>query len=232
MLSTILKNDKTSLAKLGLDAKNKSLLVILTLILPKLAIAHPGHGLEASGSGMLSSLTSGLMHPLTGLDHLVLALGMGMLFTQVHNFKRGFIALALGLGLGFILSLGLGLNLNLAMIETGILLSVILLTLALLSQHFNTSTKSNLKTSSFFGNLRTIAPLIFAAFALFHGAAHGLEVPANAITLGFFTGMMLSMLGLYCAGNVVITLLNKHSNNSFLIQRIMAVVGLCAVLFI
>lgn len=223
MLSPIRNTSTKRLSKFHLDSKSKSLIVLLTLILPKLAIAHPGHGLEASGSNILSSLTSGLMHPLTGLDHLVLALGMGILFTQANNFKSGFIALASGLGLGFVLSLSL--NLNVTMIEAGILLSVILLSVALVSHYFNNA------SSPLFKNLNTVIAVVFASFALFHGAAHGLEVPANSLTLGFFTGMMVAMLGLYYTGGLIISALNKHTDNSFVIQRVLAVVGLCAVLF-
>lgn len=60
----------------------------LLSLLPTLAFAHPGHGLMAADGSFSLSILSGIMHPLTGFDHLMLALGMGMLFTQMHSFKK------------------------------------------------------------------------------------------------------------------------------------------------
>lgn len=44
--------------------------------LPAMAMAHPGH--HGSG-GALPSLASGFLHPLSGMDHMLLALAMGWL---------------------------------------------------------------------------------------------------------------------------------------------------------
>ena len=42
----------------------------------------------------------------------------------------------------------------------------------------------------------------FGELAMFHDAAHAIEVPANSNTAGFFIGMIVAMLGLYtiCKG--------------------------------
>ncbi len=71
----------------------------------------------------------------------------------------------------------------------------------------------------------------FGTLAMFHGAAHALEVPANSITTGFFIGMIISMIALYSVGNATAKYLSKHVQNSLIIQRLLAMVGLCAVLF-
>ena len=198
----------------------------LLSLLPTLAFAHPGHGLMAADGSFSLSILSGMLHPLTGFDHLMLALGMGMLFTQMHSFKKGFVALLIGLVTGFVLSLSV--SLNSLFIEYGILLSIVLLTMALMSRYFNVALNQNHEMS-----VKTVYKSLvigFGALAMFHGAAHAIEVPANSNTAGFFTGMIVAMLGLYTIGKGFATYLNTHLQDSLIIQRVIAVVGLCGVL--
>lgn len=195
-------------------------------LLPTLAFAHPGHELMAADGSFSLSILSGMLHPLTGFDHLMLALGMGMLFTQMHSFKKGFVALLIGLVTGFVLSLSV--SLNSVFIEYGILLSIVLLTMALMSRYFNVALNQNHEMS-----VKTVYKFLvigFGALAMFHGAAHAIEVPANSNTAGFFTGMIVAMLGLYTIGKGFATYLNTHLQDSLIIQRVIAVVGLCGVL--
>ena len=202
-----------------------SSLALLSL-LPTLAFAHPGHELMAADGSFSLSILSGMLHPLTGFDHLMLALGMGMLFTQMHSFKKGFVALLIGLVTGFVLSLSV--SLNSVFIEYGILLSIVLLTMALMSRYFNVALNQNHEMS-----VKTVYKSLvigFGALAMFHGAAHAIEVPANSNTAGFFTGMIIAMLGLYTIGKGFATYLNTHLQDSLIIQRVIAVVGLCGVL--
>lgn len=198
----------------------------LLSLLPTLAFAHPGHELMAADGSFSLSILSGILHPLTGFDHLMLALGMGMLFTQMHSFKKGFVALLIGLVTGFVLSLSV--SLNSVFIEYGILLSIVLLTMALMSRYFNVALNQNHEMS-----VKTVYKFLvigFGALAMFHGAAHAIEVPANSNTAGFFTGMIVAMLGLYTIGKGFATYLNTHLQDSLIIQRVIAVVGLCGVL--
>ena len=198
----------------------------LLSLLPTLAFAHPGHGLMAADGSFSLSILSGILHPLTGFDHLMLALGMGMLFTQMHSFKKGFVALLIGLVTGFILSLSV--SLNSLFIEYGILLSIVLLTMALMSRYFNVALIQSHEIS-----VKTVYKFLvigFGALAMFHGAAHAIEVPANSNTAGFFMGMIVAMLGLYTIGKGFSTYINTHLQDSLIIQRVIAVVGLCGVL--
>ena len=198
----------------------------LLSLLPTLAFAHPGHGLMAADGSFSLSILSGILHPLTGFDHLMLALGMGMLFTQMHSFKKGFVALLIGLVTGFVLSLSV--SLNSLFIEYGILLSIVLLTMALMSRYFNVALIQSHEIS-----VKTVYKFLvigFGALAMFHGAAHAIEVPANSNTAGFFMGMIVAMLGLYTIGKGFSTYINTHLQDSLIIQRVIAVVGLCGVL--
>jgi urease accessory protein len=158
---------------------------------------------------------------------------MGMLLTQMHSFKKGFVSLSLGLVAGFALSLNM--SLNSTFIESGIVLSIVLLTMALMSRYFNIRLNNNGINQSNEASVKTwhnLAIAGFAALAMLHGAAHAIEVPANSSTTGFFIGMIIAMLGLYTVGRGVATYLNTHLQDSLMIQRVLAVVGLCGVLFI
>jgi urease accessory protein len=48
----------------------------IVVSLPAVAMAHPGHH---GNGGALPSLASGFLHPLSGMDHMLLALAMGWL---------------------------------------------------------------------------------------------------------------------------------------------------------
>ena len=220
--------NKLPLIRLPATANKTATFSLITLfaLLPTLAFAHPGHDILTSEGSFLSSALSGLMHPLTGLDHLMLALGMGVLFTQMNRFKKGLVSLSIGLMTGFALSLSF--NLNNLYIEGGIILSIVLLTAALMSRHFNPALNESSSTS--INKSYNLAIMGFGALAMFHGAAHALEVPANSITTGFFIGMIISMIALYSVGNATAKYLSKHVQNSLIVQRLLAVVGLCAVL--
>ena len=202
-----------------------SSLALLSL-LPTLAFAHSGHDLLAADATFMSSILSGIMHPLTGLDHLMLALGMGMLLTQMYSFKKGFASLTIGLIVGFVLSLSV--SLNPMFIEYGILFSIVALTIALMSRYFHNPLNQSYKTSV--KTAHNLAIVGFGALAMFHGAAHAIEVPTNSSTAGFFIGMIVAMLGLYIVGKSIATYLNRHLQDSMMAQRVIAVFGLCAVL--
>ena len=198
----------------------------LLSLLPTLAFSHSGHDLLATDAAFISSILSGITHPLTGLDHLMLALGMGMLLTQMHSFKKGFASLGVGLVVGFALSLSV--SLNPMFIEYGILFSIVALTTALMSRYFNNSLNQSNKASVKTGH--NLAIIGFGALAMFHGAAHAIEVPTSSTIAGFFTGMIIAMLGLYTVGKGVAIYLNHRLPDSLITQRIIAVFGLCAVL--
>jgi urease accessory protein len=134
---------------------------------------------------------------------------------------------------GFALSLNM--SLNSTFIESGIVLSIVLLTMALMSRYFNIRLNNNGINQSNEASVKTwhnLAIAGFAALAMLHGAAHAIEVPANSSTTGFFIGMIIAMLGLYTVGRGVATYLNHYLQDSLMIQRVLAVIGLCGVLFI
>lgn len=70
----------------------------LLSMLPALAMAHPGHDHVHSG------FMAGFIHPFTGLDHLIMALGFGvLLWSAAKQWKiAGVITLSITLVIGFL----------------------------------------------------------------------------------------------------------------------------------
>ncbi|MGL4711622.1 MAG: HupE/UreJ family protein [Shewanella sp.] len=151
------------------------LLLLLTLCWTAPVSAHEIH----SGGGFMS----GFNHPVLGFDHLLAMLSVGMLSTQLGGRAIWTVPLAF---VTFMLVGGmLGLYaIAVPFVEIGIALSVLLLGLAIAFD-------------------RQI-PLLFAmtfvgVFAIFHGHAHGAEMPELAspvlYALGFLVGTAVIHLG-------------------------------------
>ena len=147
------------------------------LLLPGLAQAHPGH-VEMSG------LASGLAHPLFGLDHLLAMLAVGLWGAQLGGSARWalpvlFVAVMLAGG-------GLGMaGLGLPAVEHGIVASVVVLGLLLLAAR-----RVPLAYSG----------VLVGAFALFHGHAHGTEMPVHSSAALYALGFAAATAALHVAG--------------------------------
>lgn len=147
------------------------------LLTPALALAHAGH-LEAA------SFSAGFLHPLGGLDHLLAMVAVGLFAAMLGGaaiwlVPGAFLAMmAAGAALGIA---GFGLP----MVELGIALSLVLLGMAIALRL----------------NLATLAAMaIVGFFALFHGLAHGAEMPAAGTPLIFGAGFLLATALLHGAG--------------------------------
>jgi len=129
--------------------------------------AHPGHAHHPN------SLIDGLIHPLTGLDHFVVMVAVGLWALQMGG------AAVWVLPLAFVVFMmggaGLGLaGVHLPMVEPMILASVLLCGV-LLAMAYRPAV--------------LVAAVLVGIMAVFHGAAHAFEMPfgsqAGAYLLGF-----------------------------------------------
>ncbi|AZZ46814.1 protein hupE [Pseudomonadaceae bacterium SI-3] len=159
---------------------NRKLVVASALLLsPALAFAHPGH----DHAGVMS----GIAHPIFGFDHLLAMLAVGLWAAQQQGSARWalpltFVATMLFGGLfGFT-------GMHLPLMETGIAGSVLALGLLVA--------------------LAVRPPLAVAAgltalFALSHGVAHGLELPALSSPWGYAAGFVAATAALHGIGYAV-----------------------------
>ena len=162
----------------------KRILGALALLLaPTLAFAHPGHG--------DNGLIAGISHPLGGLDHLLAMLAVGLWAAQQQGAARWALpctfvgTMLIGGLLGFE-------GLNLPALEGGIAASVLALGLAVA--------------------LAVRPPLVMAVgatalFALFHGVAHGLELPDMSSPWTYAAGFVAATAALHAAGYALVRVL-------------------------
>ncbi|WGD30139.1 HupE/UreJ family protein [Ancylobacter sp. WKF20] len=147
-------------------------------LVPSLAFAHTGHG-EADG------LVHGFMHPVGGLDHVLAMVAVGIFAAQLGGraiwaVPATFVALmALG---GFLGMAGI----DVPFVELGITLSIVVLGGAVALGWKNWPLGA--------------AMAVVGVFAIFHGHAHGAEMPADASSLAYAAGFMLATALLHMAG--------------------------------
>lgn len=123
-----------------------------------------------------TGLIQGLIHPFLGLDHLLAMIAVGIWAGQLGGksvwlLPLSFLsAMVIGSGLGY-------LGLALPVVEPMIASSVLALGLMIVS-----AVRLSMLT----------AMLLIAWFALFHGAAHGLELPSNASPMLYGLGFVVA----------------------------------------
>jgi len=217
-----------------------SAVMMTSLMLPSLAQAHSGHihSTTTQAPSFLGTLQAGLMHPVTGLDHLFLAVGMGMLFYGLQKQRLGMMSLTAGLSLGAILGTagvligGIAFAASSRLIEVAISLSVVVLAMVLMSQKSRQEAFSAQTHTARTPSIQQLSLFGFGGLAVFHGLAHALEVPANAGVsgqLGFYAGMLVTMLALYAVGTLVSQQLQQRLGDNLWLQRGLVVLGLGAV---
>jgi urease accessory protein len=157
----------------------KSLITIFLLGASSVAFAHPGHN--------VSGLAAGLMHPFSGLDHLLAMVAVGIWAAQGDGRKvwllpaTFMVMLVVGSGIAIQWQL-------LPLVEPGIATSVLALGLLIaLSLQLPAS----------------LSVAITALFGLLHGYAHGLELPQSAAPAAYALGFLAATASLHLSGIAV-----------------------------
>lgn len=155
----------------------KGLLVAASILASGSVLAHPGHE-------HASSFMTGFAHPMGGLDHLLAMVAIGLWAASIGG--RALWAIPAAFVVTMLLGGGLAVaGLNVPFVEQGILLSVIVLgVLVLFAKRLPT----------------LVCAAIAGGFALFHGAAHGMEMPLSANGLQYALGFALATAGLHAVG--------------------------------
>jgi urease accessory protein len=147
-----------------------------------LAAAMPAYA--HVGVGTTSSFTAGFSHPHSGLDHMTVMIAVGLWAAL----KGGKAILAWPLAFVGVMLVGAALgmlHMPVPFVEPGILASVVALGLLV-------ALAVDLPVS--------VGVAIIGLFALFHGHAHGTEVPENAGGLEYMAGFAVATALLHAAG--------------------------------
>jgi urease accessory protein len=161
--------------------KKQAILAFLLALASGVVYAHAGH---ESTKGY-SALVQGFLHPLSGVDHLLMMLAVGLWAAKLEQ------AAYWKLPMTFLSFMVIGMLLGasgfyLSWMEYGIALGVLVLGLLLL-----------------IGSMRNLqfAIAVTAIFASFHGLAHGVEMQETqgfaALTGVLVATALLQMLGLF-----------------------------------
>ncbi len=152
-------------------------LSVLLALVPTAAFAHTGHG-DAAG------LLHGFMHPIGGLDHVLAMVAVGVFAFVLGGRALILVPLAFvgAMVLGFLLGTG---GIAVPYVELGIALSSIVIGAA----------------AAWGKPIPVFAAMsLVGAFAIFHGHAHGAEMPANAAGLSYALGFVAATALLHLAG--------------------------------
>ena len=138
------------------------------------------HHLGAHGAGF----ASGVAHPLAGLDHILAMIAVGLWAAQLGGRAYWSVPLAF-VGMMVVGTVFAMAGLALPAVEPGIAASVLILGLLIAF------------------SARMAIPLgmvLVGVFALFHGHAHGTELPQVASAASYGLGMLLATIGLHATG--------------------------------
>lgn len=188
---------------------HKILLLVVSVSMSSLALAHEGAG------GVTGGFVSGLLHPILGWDHVVamVAVGLWGAFLGMPAIWLLPVVFPLVMALGGVAGL---LAIPLPGVETGIAVSAIVLGLAVAFK---------VKPALW------IAGLVVAVFAVFHGYAHGTELPSAANPVSYSVGFMMATGSLHLAG-IGLGNLVRWPAGKWLVQALGGLIALAGLAFL
>lgn len=173
----------------------------LGLLLPNVVLAHGA----AEGGGFISGFT----HPVLGFDHLLAMISVGILSAQmggksIWTVPLAFLSVML---IGGILGMQ---GIPLISVELGIAFSVFALGIALAADK----------------KLPHVLAMIFVGFfAIFHGHAHGTEMPSLAKPALYALGFFMGTAGIHIAGVLLGLFSNKISDGAQMLRYLGAAIA-------
>ncbi|QBY52614.1 HupE/UreJ family protein [Cupriavidus oxalaticus] len=162
------------------------------------ALAHPGHDAATVGA----SLWAGLAHPFTGADHLLAMAAVGVWSALVARSAADTLRLPLVFVALMLAGAALGLaGMALPAVEPMIAVSLLVVGLLL-------ALRAKLPAWA--------SALLVGGFAVFHGYAHGAELPATAealpAVLAYVGGFAVATMALHLLGIGAGMLLRRHAS--------------------
>jgi urease accessory protein len=172
-----------------------AVLVAILVAAPTVAAAHPG-------TGGAHDLAHGFAHPLTGLDHLIAMLAVGVFAAQLGGralwlVPGTFIAVMAAAGVAGVMGV------TIPYVEAGIALSVLVLGAAI----------------AFAVRVPLlVAMAVVGFFAIFHGHAHGTEMPTSASGLLYGLGFVGATAVLHAIGIAFGVLIGEATRSRQIVQ--------------
>ena len=154
-----------------------SLALVATIALPTIASAHPGH----DGT---PGFIHGFLHPLGGLDHIFAMVAVGLFAARLGGRALWLVPASFVVTTAAAGAAGMA-GLALPYVEAGIALSILVLGAAI-------ALEMTMPVAAAMG--------LVALFAVFHGHAHGTEMPQTMSGLAYGTGFVAATAALHALG--------------------------------
>jgi urease accessory protein len=183
--------------------------IALWWLVPVAALAHVGQG-DISGG-----FVAGVEHPVFGLDHVVAMVAVGIWGAQLGAPAIWVLPVTFPLVMSFGGILG-GLGVPIPGIEIGIAVSAVVLggMIALAARP-----------------PLWVAALMVGIFAIFHGYAHGAELPESANAIAFAAGFVIATGALHALG-ILIGVANRWRKGGHVLRVIGGGIAACGVYFL
>lgn len=180
--------------------------VLAGLLAATPALAHVGHGVTAG-------LAAGFLHPMLGADHLLAMVAVGLWAGMVGGramwvWPSAFVGVMVAGGL-----LGMG-DVAMPVVEPGILASVIVLGLVVAMA---------IRAPVWLG------AVIVGSFALFHGHAHGTEVPATAGGVEYLVGFAAATALLHATGIAISVCIGRIATSRVAVRTLGGLVAVAGI---
>ena len=178
-------------------------------LVPVIAFAHTGQG-DISGG-----LLAGFEHPISGLDHVVAMVAVGLWGAQLGRPAIWVLPVTFPIVMAFGAVLG-ALGVSIPGIEVGIALSALSLGAAVALA---------LTPPLWF------AGLLVALFAICHGHAHGAELPGSVNAMTYAIGFVAATGTLHALG-ILIGTINRWKAGGYALRTGGALISCCGVYFL
>jgi urease accessory protein len=198
----------TNRSRWAVSVRDLWLAVVLVLTASAPAMAHPQQG-QAQG------FLTGVRHPMSGLDHVLAMVSVGLWGAQLGAPAVWLLPVAFPMMMAVGGFLGL-MGVALPGVEIGIALSALMLG-AMVALEARPPL--------------AVAATLVAFFAIFHGHAHGTELPAGADGLSYSIGFVLATGCLHAIG-IAIGLVHKWPAGRVVLRMAGTVVAIAGLTFL
>jgi urease accessory protein len=152
-------------------------ITVATIALPTIASAHPGH----DGT---PGFIHGFLHPLGGLDHIIAMVAVGLFAARLGGRALWLVPASFVVTMAAAGVAGMA-GFALPYVEAGIALSILVLGAAI-------ALETTMPVAAAMG--------LVALFAVFHGHAHGTEMPETMSGLAYGAGFVAATAALHALG--------------------------------
>lgn len=157
---------------------------IQTLTVTTILVAFAGAASAHEGAGIIGGFSSGFLHPILGWDHVIAMVAVGLWGAFLGNPAMWVLPVVFPLVMAFGGALGV-MGISIPAVETGIAASAVVL---------GAMVAFAVRPPIW------IAAVIVGAFAIFHGHAHGTELPSAANPLAYSLGFVIATGLLHLCG--------------------------------